>query len=288
MDGKPSAGPAGGGAMTGAFDDFNDFERAMWEQRATGYASSFEALTAVTVEALLDAVDAHEGTDLLDMGTGPGFVAAAAAGRGATVTGIDIADAMVEIAQRRVPNGQFRRGSAEDLPLPDASFDAVVANFVFLHLGHPDRGAAEARRVLRGGGRCAFSLWDSITVNRALGVFHEAVARANVHPPDDQPTGPPMFALGESDSFAALLTDAGFESVAVVAHTSALRIDPAEWWEATLRSTPRTGLLIAQQSPAVQAEIRAHYDELVAPYADGSVVVLPVAAVVASGVAPSS
>jgi SAM-dependent methyltransferase len=274
--------------MTSGLDDFNDFERAQWEQRAAPYASSFEALTAVTVDALLDAVDAREGTDLLDVGTGPGFVAAAAAARGATVTGIDVADAMVEIAQRRVPAGRFQRGSAESLPLPDASFDAVVANFVLLHLGHPDRAVAEARRVLRRGGRGAFSLWDSITVNRALGVFHEAIERANVTPPDDQPTGPPMFALGVSDSFAELLTDAGFESVTVVAHTSELRIDPAEWWDATLRSTPRTGRVISQQSPAVQAQVRAHYDELVAPYAQGRFVVLPVAAVVASGVAPSS
>ena len=274
--------------MAAGFDEFNQFERSMWEQRASNYADSFEALTAVTIERLLDAVGAGSGTDLLDVGTGPGFVAAAAVARGANVTGIDVADAMVELAQQRVPTGRFQQGSAEQLPVPDDAFDAVVGNFVLLHLGHPDRGVAEARRVLRPGGRCAFTVWDSATVNRALGVFHDAVERAGVAPPDDVPTGPPMFALGESAAFGNLLRDAGFENVAITECTGSVRVDPVDWWDATLRSTPRTGTLIARQTPTVQAKIRAFYDELVAPYTDGHDVVLDVAAVLASAVAPTS
>jgi ubiquinone/menaquinone biosynthesis C-methylase UbiE len=276
--------------MTENYDAFNEFERSMWDQRerATGYRDSFEMLTAVTIEPMLDAVKARVGTELVDVGTGPGFVAAAAVARGAFVTGIDVADTMVELAGQRVPSARFRRGSAEDLPLPDAGVDAVVGNFVLLHLGHPDRGVSEARRVLRGGGRCAFTVWDSPTVNRALGVFHDAVARAGVEALPDVPTGPPMFGLGDSGAFATLLDDAGFESVSVVPCTGSVRADPAEWWEATLRSTPRTGFLISSQTPAVQAAIRERYDELVAPYADGAEVVLPVAAVLASATAPNS
>ena len=53
-------------------------------------------------------------------------------------------------------------------------------------------------------------------------------------------------------------------------------------------STPRTGSLIGSQSPEIQAEIRRQYDEIVAIYADGAEVVLPVAAVLASAVAPGS
>jgi ubiquinone/menaquinone biosynthesis C-methylase UbiE len=274
--------------MISEYDAFNEFERSMWEQRATGYANNFEALTALTIGPMLDAVGAHEGTELLDIGTGPGFVAAAAVARGANVTGIDVADAMVEIAQARVPNGRFRQGSAEDLPLPDAAFDAVVGNFVLLHLGHPHRGAAEARRVLRAGGRCAFTVWDTPILNRALGVFIEAVTRAAALAPADIPMGPPMFGLGDSTAFATLLGEAGFEEITVVPCTGVLRVKPGEWWEATLRSTPRTGTLLERQPPEVQAEIRRHYDDVVASYADDDEVVLPVAAVVASATAPAS
>ena len=275
-------------AMSDHFDAFNEFERAMWERQAAGYAMGFEALTSLTIEPLLDATNTHAETAILDVGTGPGFVAAAAAARGAIVTGVDVADAMVEIAQQRVPAALIRNGSAEDLPFPDGSFDAVVGNFVLLHLGHPDRGVREARRVLRGGGRCAFTVWEPAAMNRAIGVFHDAVGSAGVAPTDDIPTGPPMFALGDHDAFAALLREGGFESITVETCTGALRIPPGDWWEATLRSTPRTGTLIARQPPEVQADLRRRYDELVAPYADGADVVLPVAAVLASAVAPSS
>jgi SAM-dependent methyltransferase len=274
--------------MTDTYDEFNAFERSMWEQRGGAYADRFEAVTALTITALLDAAGVHDGTNVLDVGTGPGFVAAAAVARGANVTGIDVADTMVDIARARVPTGEFRRASAEALPFPDGAFDAVVGNFVLLHLGHPERGVAEARRVLRGGGRTAFTVWDSPAVNRILGVFHEAVAGAGVAPPADVPTGPPMFALGESEAIAALLRGGGFEAVAIAPCTGVLRIEPGDWWDATLRSTPRTGSLIARQSPAVQADIRKRYDDLVAPYADGTEVALPVAAVLASGAAPTS
>ena len=274
--------------MTDTFDAFNDYERSMWEQRGGAYADRFEAVTALTIDDLLDAAGVHDGTNVLDVGTGPGFVAAAAVARGANVTGIDVADTMVDIARTRVPTGEFHRASAEALPLPDDSFDAVVGNFVLLHLGHPERAVTEARRVLRGGGHAAFTVWDAPAVNRILGVFHEAVAGAGVGPPADIPTGPPMFALGESGAFTQLLRDGGFEGVTISPCTGVLRVDPGGWWEATLRSTPRTGALIARQSPAVQAEIRERYDELVAPYADGAEVALPVAAVLASGAAPTS
>jgi 2-polyprenyl-3-methyl-5-hydroxy-6-metoxy-1,4-benzoquinol methylase len=87
--------------VSGEFDDFNEFERSMWEQRARAYANGLEQLSTLTIQPLLDAAGVHAGTELLDVGTGPGFVAAAAAARGANVTGIDVADAMVELARRR-------------------------------------------------------------------------------------------------------------------------------------------------------------------------------------------
>jgi SAM-dependent methyltransferase len=274
--------------MTDGFDAFNEFERSMWEQRATNYAAALEALTALTIGPLLDAARVGEGSDVVDVGTGPGFVAAAAVARGARVTGIDVADAMVTLAQQRVPEGRFRRGSAEALPLPDDAFDSVVGNFVLLHLGHPGRGAAEARRVLRAGGRCAFTVWEPAAVNRALGVFYDAVERAEIVTPPDMPTGPPMFGFADHSAFAEILSDAGFDAITVTSCTGSLRVDPARWWTAVLHSTPRTGTLIARQSPEVQTVIRAWYDELVAPYASGADVVLPVAAVLASATAPTS
>src|SRR5262249_56363460 len=97
---------------------------------------------------------------VLDVATGPGYVAAAAVRRGASVVAVDFSEAMLAEARRHHPAIDFRSGDAEALPFPDASFDAVVMSFGLLHLARPDQALAEAHRVLRPRGRLAFTVWD--------------------------------------------------------------------------------------------------------------------------------
>ena len=85
---------------------------------------------------------------VLDVGSGPGYVAAAAAARDATAVGVDVAPAMVALARTLHPQVEFVQGDAEHLQFADDSFDAVVANFAILHLGRPEQAAAEFARVL--------------------------------------------------------------------------------------------------------------------------------------------
>src|SRR5687767_369849 len=138
---------------------FRDFEHAGWERAAEHYPDAFGDLTAQAVDPVLDAVGARAGTRLLDVACGPGFVAAAAAARGADATGLDFSPAMIARARRSHPSVAFRDGDAEALPFAPASFDAVVMNFGLLHLAHPDVAIGEARRVLRPGGRYGFTIW---------------------------------------------------------------------------------------------------------------------------------
>src|SRR5207237_8980116 len=109
--------------------------------------------------ALLAAVGVSRGTGLRDVASGPGFIAGAAADRGADVVGVDFASAMVTAARTRYPAVTFREGDAEALSFDASSFDAVVMNFGMLHLARPDAAIAEARRVLRPGGRYALTVW---------------------------------------------------------------------------------------------------------------------------------
>src|SRR5205807_2183578 len=132
---------------------FHDFERAGWETAADHYGDAFGPLTSQAIPSLLRAAQAGEGTRLLDVASGPGYVAAAAAARGATVIGVDFASEMVTLATRRYPVLEFVEGDAEALAFPDRSFDAVAINFGVLHLARPDAALAEARRVLKPGGR---------------------------------------------------------------------------------------------------------------------------------------
>jgi ubiquinone/menaquinone biosynthesis C-methylase UbiE len=128
---------------------FRAFEQAGWENIPTRYHEAFGDLTTQAIEPLLEAVDVRRGVRMLDVATGPGYVAAAAAQRGANVVGVDFSAAMVAEARRRYPAVTFQEGDAEELPFPDNSFDAGVMNFGLLHLGRPEQALAEAHRVLR-------------------------------------------------------------------------------------------------------------------------------------------
>ncbi len=269
----------------GSYDAFNEYEREMWSSpRAASYDEGLTRLTAHTANALLDAVGARRGVRVLDVGTGPGLVAECAAIRGCVVTGVDISPQMLDIARERVPDADFREGSAEALPCADASFDAVVGNFVVLHLGYPDRLASQAARVLVSGGRVAFTVWGVGDRNRVLGVFPDALTRAAVAPPNDIPEGPLSTDYADHSRFGNLLRDAGFSEVGVAEIEWTFTVDPAQWWDATVASTPRTGGLVSRQPPEVREQLRATYDTIVAPYvgADG-LATFPVVAVLASG-----
>ena len=131
---------------TGAVDAeaFNAFESDGWERQASTYDDFLGQITGAVVPALLDAAAVGEGSRLLDVATGPGYAAAAAHARGASVIGVDVAAAMVELAAGLHPGIDFRQADAEALPFDDGSFDAVVRDFIAPGLG---------RRRGRGAGR---------------------------------------------------------------------------------------------------------------------------------------
>ena len=112
-----------------------------------------------------DLADLQEGEAVLDLGSGSGmdaFFAALRVGPTGRVAGIDMTDAQLEKAERlRAGHGieqvDFRSGRIEQLPFPDATFDAVISNGVINLTPDKDRVFAEAARVLRPGGRLAIA-----------------------------------------------------------------------------------------------------------------------------------
>ena len=107
------------GALNGSDPDaFSQFEHAGWQRKARGYHEMYSPLSGHVVDRLLDVVDAREGKRLLDIGSGPGYVAAAARYRGCEATGIDFAPAMVDLARGLHPGCRFEVGDAQDLPFP--------------------------------------------------------------------------------------------------------------------------------------------------------------------------
>ena len=249
-------------------DAFDAFEAAGWSTKeATAYDSLAGRVTARLAEPLLDAVGAGTGTRLLDVATGPGYIAAAAAERGAEVTGLDFSETMLAFARARTPEVEFVSGDAADLSFEDATFDAVTAAFLLLHLGTPERAVAEAARVLRPGGRAAFTVWDVPSRGRWIGVFFEAFTAAGAHPPEGVPAGPNFFRFADEAEFTRLLEGAGLADVAVDTVEFDLHLrDGDELWDGLVEGSVRVRPMILGQSEDVQREIRALYDELLEAY----------------------
>lgn len=268
-------------------DAFDRFEAAGWDQRAAGYERFFVSLTSRAIEPLLDAAGVGPGKRVLDIGSGPGHVAAACAARGADTIGLDIAAGMVTLASRRHPQIRFEQADAQRLPFPDASVEAVVGNFAILHVGRPERVAGEAARVLVPGGKLALSTWDVAAHSRLVGLLFDAIREVGAAPPPDVPNGPPFFRFADEDEFTRLLTGAGLTDVRVRTVAFRYRASPAaELWDGLMSATVRSRAAVLGQPDGVQTRIRTAFDRLTAEYATADGLDLPVSVKVASGTRP--
>lgn len=265
-------------------DAFNAFEASGWEEKAGGYDRLVGHVTSRFAGPLLDAANVAQGSRVLDLATGPGYVAAQAAERGASVVGVDVAAAMVSLAKRLHPGIEFREADAHELPFEDGSFDAVVGNFLIMHLGRPERALAGFVRVLRPGGRIALTAWDFPERSRLLGLFLDAVAEAGATAPDELPPGPDVFRFSADDEFDALMRAQGLEDRGVERVELTHRVATAdELWAGFLAGSLRVAVLITTQPAQMQQRIRAAFDRLVEEYRRDDGLELPVSAKLASG-----
>jgi SAM-dependent methyltransferase len=265
-------------------DAFDRFEARAWEERVEGYAEFWGDVTRRLVEPLLDLAWVSRGTRVLDVATGPGYVAGEAARRGATVSGVDVAEAMVARARVQHPGIDFRRADAQSLPFEDGSFDAVVANFGLPHFGRPELAVAEAVRVLARGGRLALTTWDAPAEMRMFGAFLEAVGEAGAAPPDGLPPGPDVFRFSDNDEFRRLLAGAGLMDVEVrrVAFTYPVESFD-DFWGALQRGTVRMASLVLGQSDETRERIRVALERRLATYRTDGRLDLPVSVKLAAG-----
>ena len=268
-------------------DAFNAFEAAGWNAAAPGYDRFFGSITSRLADPLLDAASVAARTRVLDVATGPGYVAGRAASRGASVIGVDVADAMVSLARRLHPELDFRQADAHSLPFEDASFDAVLGNFVILHLGRPEAAVAEFVRVLAPGGILALTAWDLPDRARFLGVFLDAVAEAGATPPAGVPAGPNFFRFSVDEEMDALFRDQGLENRQVRTIAFTLRVSTAdELWDGLLGGTVRTSALILRQPDETRQRIREAFDQRVQSFQAADALELPVSVKLAAGRKP--
>lgn len=260
---------------------FREFERGGWEAIPARYDDAFADLTPQAAGPLLDAARVGRGTVVLDVATGPGYVAAAAAARGASVVGVDFAGAMVERARARHPRVEFRQGDAEDLDFDPGSFDAVVMNFGLLHLARPERALMEAHRVLRPGGRCAFTVWAPPEEAVGFGIVLRAVQD---HGTTDVPVppGPPFFRFSDREECVRALRAARFVRPRVARVPQTWRLpSPDALADAMEQGTVRTAGLLRAQAPSASAAIRGAIRAGATRYRKGDIVEVPMPAILA-------
>jgi SAM-dependent methyltransferase len=240
-----------------ASSPFKALERDGWHVRASHYDTYAGRITAQAVPPVLAALALRIGDRLLETCCGPAYLTAAAATAGADTVGLDIAPGMVEEARRRNPGLRFEVGDAEALSFPDECFDAVACLFGLIHMDAPERAAAEAWRVLRPGGRFAFTAWTPPPRGAFLSLFFAAIAaHADLTVP--LPPAPPFFHFGEPENGLALLAAGGFADGTATELPLTYRGPDAEavlaWFHG---STVRARALFDLQTPEVQDRIEA-------------------------------
>ena len=150
---------------------------------ASGNYAAVAARIQPIAEYLVDAADLAAGQTVLDVATGSGNAALAAARSGGEVTGLDYVPGLLERARARAAaegfDIEFIDGDAENLPFADASFDAVLSVLGVMFTADQERGASELLRVTRPGGTIALANW---TPSSFIGEMFRTVAR-HVPPP---------------------------------------------------------------------------------------------------------
>ena len=141
--------------------------KAIKAKQQVSWSSRDYAIIGTTLqivgEQLAEAMDLRAGRTVLDVAAGNGNVSLAAARRWCEVTSTDYVESLLARGRRRAEAEglkiKFQIADAEDLPFPDASFDAVVSTFGGMFSPDQDRTAEELVRVCKPGGRVGLANW---------------------------------------------------------------------------------------------------------------------------------
>lgn len=279
---------------------FSSLEYAMWQLSAGAYAGGFGQLTSAASRPLLNAVGITGTSNkseprkprLLDVATGPGYLAEVAGPECESVVAMDFAPEMVELAAKRTadsPTVTVVRGDAQDMPFAGSSFDAVTCAFGVLHFESPPAFFQEARRCLRPGGRLSFSVWAPPGPRSAFTIVNEAISAhgdSDAKLPSSDFT-PPFFFYGDPYNASAAFGEAGFDPSTVRSIELPLVFtlrEPDDLFVMFATGSGRTRALLELQSAEAREAIRSAMAIAMDDYlaADGEGYDVPAVAIVHS------
>jgi ubiquinone/menaquinone biosynthesis C-methylase UbiE len=197
----------------------------------------------------------EEAMRALDVGCGPGSLTETLAARvGAKrVAAADPSESFVSACRERVSQADVRVASAEALPWPDESFDAVLSQLVLNFMRDARAGVSEMKRVARRGGVVASATWDYSDGMRMLRVFFDSALVLDPEAPDEGKT----MRFQDPESLASLWQELGFDSV----ETAALEVEGAytsfdDYWNPFTEGVGPGGSYCASLTPDHRAALR--------------------------------
>ncbi|NUT34543.1 MAG: methyltransferase domain-containing protein [Hamadaea sp.] len=210
----------------------------------------------------------------VDAGCGTGVITETilAVAHPAEVVGIDPSEGFLATARERItdPRARFQRGDAQELPLKDQAFDAVVSGLVLNFVPDAARAAAEFARVTRPGGIVAGYVWDYADGMQLMRHFWDAAAEVDPAGADkDEGT---LFPLCHPEPLAALWRGAGLTDVSVDdVEIPTVFADFDDYWTPFTAKTGAAPAYLATLPDTQQAEIRELLRERLPVEGDGSI-----------------
>jgi len=212
-----------------------DLAAVKQRQQQTWASGDFAVVASrivIVAEQLVDHADLHAGWRVLDIATGSGNAAIAAARNGCDVVGIDYVPALLERGRERAAveglELELLEGDAEALPFADASFDAVISVFGTMFAPNHSQSASELLRVTRPGGTIGLVSW---TADGFIGDLFRTTAK---HVPPPAGVQSPLL-WGTEAHLRDLLGD-GVSSLEVTRRTFTWRFESSEEFVAFFRT----------------------------------------------------
>ncbi|HEX4526457.1 MAG TPA: class I SAM-dependent methyltransferase [Gaiellaceae bacterium] len=249
-----------------------------WAALAAGWERAREQReesAAAVTEWLVRELAPRPGDRVLELAAGQGdvgFEVAVVLGESGRLISSDFSSAMAEIARRRsvelgLTNVEHRILDAEQIELADDSVDGVLCRWGYMLMPDPKAALAETRRVLRPGGRLAFSVWSSAARNPWVSVAGRIlVAHGRMPPPE--PGQPGMFVLGDEELLRRLVENAGFANLRI--EEVAVQSDYPSVDEYVRRSSELGGMFSrawAEAREDEQEQMKEEFREAFAPFA---------------------
>lgn len=188
--------------------DFERFEYLGWQKAAAKY-SRFSLLTQQTVGDLIEHLNIQSGDKVLDVASGPGFLASRVREVGGEPIGIDLSGEMVYQAKKNYPNIEFRVANAEKTGFPDQRFNKIAINHGLIHFARPNIVLKELNRVARRDALIGLTLWDGSDRAVAFSIVSKAVSDFSTVQ-INTPKGIPMSFYSNKENVQELLHSNGW------------------------------------------------------------------------------